>query len=61
MDLDREPVDPDEPEELAVTQVIARLRRVGATSAPDDPLGVASAGDELLDEFWRRRSATGHC
>jgi hypothetical protein len=61
MDLEHEPVDPDEPEELAVTQVIARLGRVGAASAAHDPLDVASTGDELLDEFWRRRSATGHC
>ena len=52
-------LDRDEPGELAVSQVIDRLRRVGAAPAERDPLLRDRAGDELLDEFWRRRSGDG--
>jgi len=51
----------DDDDEVAVTQVIARLRQVGTlTENPDGSVG-DSAGDELLDQFWRRRSGSGHC
>jgi hypothetical protein len=50
----------DDDEEVAVTQVIARLRRVGATRERAGSVG-DSTDDELLDQFWRRRSGSGHC
>lgn len=51
----------DDPHELAVTQVIARLHRVGHSHAGEDSLGRDPTGDERLDQFWRRRSVDGHC
>jgi hypothetical protein len=51
----------DAPDELAVTQVIARLRRAGDPRAGEGPLVRDPIGDERLDQFWRRRSVDGHC
>ncbi len=48
--------DLDTPEELAVSQVIERLHRVGADRSEGGPLPRDTADDELLDQFWRRRS-----
>ena len=50
----------EDDDEVTVTQVIARLRRVGATREHDRSVG-DSTDDELLDQFWRRRSGSGHC
>ena len=51
----------DDPDELSVTQVIARLHRAGHSHPSEDSLGRDPTDDERLDEFWRRRSVDGHC
>ena len=62
MDSHAEPaMSPDDDDEVAVTQVIARLRRVDATPEESRSASRSSTDDELLDQFWRRRSGTGHC
>ena len=53
------PVELDDQPEQAVTQVIARLRRVGSESRRTGLLFRDRADDELLDQFWRRRSRGG--
>jgi hypothetical protein len=62
MELHTEPgIALDHEDELAVTQVIARLRRVGAAREHIDLSVRDPTDDELLDQFWRRRSGSGHC
>jgi hypothetical protein len=55
------PMDLDGPAELAVSHVIERLHRVGTPNAEPRSLLRDPADDELLDQFWRRRSSDGHC
>ena len=45
----------DDDEEVAVTQVIPTLRRVGPRASGERSVGGAT-DDELLDQFWRRRT-----
>ena len=62
MELHTEPaMARDDDDEVAVTQVIARLRRVGTEREHTDLLFGDPTGDELLDQFWRRRSGSGRC
>ena len=61
MESNTEPAMVLDDEEVAVTQVIARLRRVGAMRENADRSVGDSTDDELLDQFWRRRSGSGHC
>jgi len=51
----------EDDEELAVTQVIAGLRQVSVAREPAESSVGDAADDDLLDQFWRRRSGSGHC
>ena len=61
MESHTEPPMVHDDEEVAVTQVIARLRQVGVAREHADRSVGDSTDDELLDQFWRRRSGRGHC